>query len=308
MRIVVTGATGFIGRALTARLRADGHAVLAWVRSPDRARARLGADVELLRADGGVVALTDAVARADAVVNLAGEPLLGRRWTPERRRVLEDSRVQVTKDLVLAIESARTRPRVLVSGSAVGWYGDRGDERLTEQSTPGDDFLARLCRQWEAAATAAQASGVRVVLSRTGVVLGRDGGALAQMLPPFRLGLGGPIGSGRQYLPWIHQQDLVAFLAAAVVDDRYRGPVNGVAPEEATSRTFAAALGRALHRPAILPAPAFALRALFGEAATVLLASQRVEPRVLSGLGFRFAFPDLASALTDVLNRRTPRL
>jgi uncharacterized protein (TIGR01777 family) len=308
MRIVVTGATGFIGRALTARLRADGHAVLAWVRSPDRARARLGADVELLRADGGVVALTDAVARADAVVNLAGEPLLGRRWTPERRRVLEDSRVQVTKDLVLAIESARTRPRVLVSGSAVGWYGDRGDERLTEQSTPGDDFLARLCRQWEAAATAAQASGVRVVLSRTGVVLGRDGGALAQMLPPFRLGLGGPIGSGRQYLPWIHQEDLVAFLAAAVVDDRYRGPVNGVAPDEATSRTFAAALGRALHRPAILPAPAFALRALFGEAATVLLASQRVEPRVLSGLGFRFAFPDLASALTDVLNRRTPRL
>jgi uncharacterized protein (TIGR01777 family) len=303
MRIFVTGATGFIGRALTARLRADGHTVLAWVRSPDRARALLGADVELLRADGGVVALTDTVTRADAVVNLAGEPLLGKRWTPERRRVLEDSRVQVTKDLVLAIESARMRPRVLVSGSAVGWYGDRGDERLTEQSTPGDDFLARLCRQWEEAATAAQASGVRVVLSRTGVVLGRDGGALAQMLPPFRLGLGGPIGSGRQYLPWIHQQDLVAFLAAAVVDDRYRGPVNGVAPEEATSRTFAAALGRALHRPAILPAPAFALRALFGEAATVLLASQRVEPRALSDVGFDFAFPRLDAALADIVGR-----
>jgi uncharacterized protein (TIGR01777 family) len=211
--------------------------------------------------------------------------------------------VQVTKDLVRAIEAAPTRPRVLVSGSAVGWYGDRGDERLTEQSTPGDDFLARLCRQWEAAATAAQASGVRVVLSRTGVVLGRDGGALAQMLPPFRLGLGGPIGSGRQYLPWIHQQDLVAFLAAAVVDDRYRGPVNGVAPEEATSRTFAAALGRALHRPAILPAPAFALRALFGEAATVLLASQRVEPRALSDVGFDFAFPRLDAALADIVGR-----
>jgi uncharacterized protein (TIGR01777 family) len=303
MRIFVTGATGFIGRALTARFRADGHTVLAWVRSPDRARALLGADVELLRADGGVVALTDTVTRADAVVNLAGEPLLGKRWTPERRRVLEDSRVQVTRDLVLAIESARMRPRVLVSGSAVGWYGDRGDERLTEQSTPGDDFLARLCRQWEAAATAAQASGVRVVLSRTGVVLGRDGGALAQMLPPFRLGLGGPIGSGRQYLPWIHQQDLVAFLAAAVVDDRYRGPVNGVAPEEATSRTFAAALGRALHRPAILPAPAFALRALFGEAATVLLASQRVEPRALSDVGFDFACPRLDAALADIVGR-----
>jgi uncharacterized protein (TIGR01777 family) len=192
---------------------------------------------------------------------------------------------------------------VLVSGSAVGWYGDRGDERLTEQSTPGGDFLAQLCRQWEEAATAAQASGVRVVLSRTGVVLGRDGGALALMLPPFRLGLGGPIGSGRQYLPWIHLQDLVAFIATALADDRYRGPVNGVAPQEATSRMFAAALGHALHRPAILPAPAFALRAIFGEAATVLLASQRVEPRALRDHGFGFAFPDLAPALASIIPR-----
>src|SRR5713226_3817778 len=301
MRIVVTGATGFLGRALTARLRADGHTVVAWVRSVERARRMLGADVELVRADAGFAALTDALARADAVANFAGAPLIGKRWTPERRRVLEDSRVQVTNDLVRAIGTARTRPRVLVSGSAVGWYGDRGDERLTEQSTPGDDFLARLCRQWEDAAMAAQAFGVRVVVSRTGVVLGRGGGALAQMLPPFRLGLGGPIGSGGQYLPWIHQQDFVAFIAAALADDRYRGPVNGVAPEEATSRTFAAALGRALHRPAILPAPAFALRAIFGEAATVLLASQRVEPRALRERGFAFAFPDLASALASII-------
>jgi uncharacterized protein (TIGR01777 family) len=304
MRVFVTGATGFLGRALTVRLRGDGHAVVAWVRSVDRARGLLGSDVELIRSDAGFAALTDVLARADAVVNLAGEPLIGKRWTPERRRVLEDSRVQVTKDLVRAIAAAHTRPRVLVSGSAVGWYGDRGDERLTEQSAPGDDFLARLCRQWEDAAMAAQASGVRVVISRTGVVLGRGGGALAQMLPPFRLGLGGPIGSGRQYLPWIHQQDVVAFIAAALVDDRYRGPVNVVAPQEATSRAFAAALGRALHRPAILPAPAFALRALFGEAATVLLAGQRVEPRALRGYGFAFAFPDLHSALADIVGRR----
>jgi uncharacterized protein (TIGR01777 family) len=304
MRVFVTGATGFLGRALTVRLRGDGHAVVAWVRSVDRARGLLGSDVELIRSDAGFAALTDVLARADAVVNLAGEPLIGKRWTPERRRVLEDSRMQVTKDLVRAIAAAHTRPRVLVSGSAVGWYGDRGDERLTEQSAPGDDFLARLCRQWEDAAMAAQASGVRVVISRTGVVLGRGGGALAQMLPPFRLGLGGPIGSGRQYLPWIHQQDVVAFIAAALVDDRYRGPVNVVAPQEATSRAFAAALGRALHRPAILPAPAFALRALFGEAATVLLAGQRVEPRALRGYGFAFAFPDLHSALADIVGRR----
>jgi uncharacterized protein (TIGR01777 family) len=217
--------------------------------------------------------------------------------------MLDDSRVQLTKDLVRAIQATNVKPRVLISGSAVGWYGDRGDERLTEQSTPGDDFLAHLCRRWEDAAMAAQASGLRIVLSRTGVVLGRDGGALGQMLPPFRLGLGGPIGSGRQYLPWIHQQDFAAVIATALTDHRYRGPVNGVAPQEATSRTFAAALGRALHRPAILPAPAFALRALFGESATVLLASQRVEPRALREFGFVHAFPDLDSALASIIPR-----
>lgn len=303
MRVFVTGATGFIGRALTARLRADGHTVVAWVRSVERARRMLGGDVELVDAVGGFAALTEALGRADGIVNFAGEPLLGKRWTPERRRMLDDSRVQLTKDLVRAIQATTPRPRVLVSGSAVGWYGDRGDERLTEQSTPGDDFLAQLCRRWEEAAMAAQASGLRVVLSRTGVVLGRDGGALAQMLPPFRLGLGGPIGSGRQYLPWIHQQDFVAVIATALTDDRYRGPVNGVAPQEATSRTFAAALGRALHRPAILPVPALALKALFGEAATVLLASQRVEPRALGELGFVHAFPDLDSALASIISR-----
>ena len=300
MRMLVTGGTGFIGRALIARLRRDGHAVVAWVRSEERARRVLGADVEVVRASGRE-ALGAAVARADAVVNLAGEPVVGKRWTTERRRVLEASRVGVTRELVSAIGAASPRARVLVSGSAVGWYGDRGDERLTESSSPGDDFLARLCRAWEDAARAAEASGVRVVTLRTGVVLGPGGGALAQMLPPFRLGLGGPVGSGRQYFPWIHLQDLVSAIAAALGDDRYRGPVNGVGPQEATSRTFAAALGRALHRPAILPMPAPALRVIFGEAANVLLASQRAEPRVLLTNGFRFAFPDLDGALADIV-------
>jgi uncharacterized protein len=303
MLVFLTGATGFIGRALIPVLQRQGHAVAAWVRSEERARRLLGADVELRPSDGGFDALAAAVASADAIVNLAGEPIIGVRWTAARRRLLEDSRVQVTNDLVRAIEAARTRPRVLFSGSAVGWYGDRGDERLTEQSMPGADFLARLCRDWEDAATGAQRLGVRVVLSRTGVVLGRGGGALAQMLPPFRLGLGGPIGSGRQYVPWIHLQDLVAFIALALADDRVRGPVNGVAPQEANSREFAAALGRALRRPAILPTPAFALRAIFGEAAIVMLASQRVEPLALTGLGFRFAFPDLDAALADAVQR-----
>jgi len=303
MHVLLTGATGFLGTALIARLRGDGHNVIAWARSVERARARLGPDVEVVPVAAGFDALTAALSRADAVVNLAGEPLVGKRWTAARRRALEESRIGVTQDVVRAIAVASPRPRVLVSGSAVGWYGDRGDERLTEASSPGDDFLARLCRDWEDAAIVARKNGVRVVLSRTGVVLGRDGGALAQMQLPFSLGLGGPIGSGRQYMPWIHLSDFTAFVAAALGDERYDGPINAVAPQETTSRTFAAALGRALHRPAVLPAPAFALRVIFGEAATVLLASQRVEPRVLRDRDFAFAFPDLDRALASIIPR-----
>jgi uncharacterized protein (TIGR01777 family) len=303
MHIFFTGATGFLGRAAIARLRRDGHTAAAWVRSPDRARALLGADVDLVRADGGPSAVVAALSRADGVVNLAGEPLIGRRWTDARRRALEQSRVGVTRDLVRAIGAASPRPRVLVSGSAVGWYGDRGDEPLTEASTPGDDFLARLCRRWEDAATAAESDGVRVVVSRTSVILGPDGGALAQMLPPFRFGLGGRIGSGRQYFPWMHVDDFAAMIAAALVDDRYRGPLNAVAPEQTTNRGFTAALARALRRPAVVPVPELALRALFGEASVVLLASQRAEPRALGALGFSFVFPRLDAALASIIRR-----
>jgi uncharacterized protein (TIGR01777 family) len=301
MRILITGATGFIGRALVPLLRRDGHTVEAWVRAEARARNLLGAEVDLVPASGGPSALTAAVERADAVVNLAGEPLLGGRWTAARRTILDASRVNVTADLVRAITAASRRPRVLVSGSAVGIYGDRGEEILSETSSAGTDFLADLCLRWEGAARQAEALGVRVVLLRTGVVLGRAGGALASMLPPFELGLGGPIGSGKQYLPWIHVLDLVRIIAAALVDDRYRGPINGVAPEPATNRAFTRALAHTLHRPAILPVPPIALKAIFGQAATVLLASQRVEPVALQQLGFSFAFPALTGALTDIL-------
>lgn len=303
MRVLVTGATGFIGRALVPKLQRDGHTIVAWVRAPERARDQLGDAVDLVRADAGFDALVAAVSRVDGVVNLAGEPLVGKRWTPERRLALETSRVDLTKNLVRAIGVSPTPPRVLLSQSAVGWYGDRGDERLTEQSPPGDDFLARLCRGWEDAAMAARARGLRVVVSRTGVVLGKSGGALAPMLLPFKLGLGGPIGNGRQYMPWIHIDDFTAFFAAAFADDRYEGPINAVAPQEVTSRAFTAALGRALHRPAVLPAPAFVLRAIFGEAAIVLLASQRVEPRALRDRAFHFAFPELGRALASILGR-----
>jgi uncharacterized protein (TIGR01777 family) len=301
MRVFVTGATGFIGRALVPRLQRDGHAVVAWVRAPERARGLLGADVELVQAEAAPGALVAALEGSDAVVNLAGEPLMGGRWTAGRRQILEDSRIAVTEQLVRAMAETKSRPRVFVSGSAVGYYGDRADALLTEASSGGDDFLARLCRRWERAAQDAERLGVRVTLLRTGIVLGRAGGALAQMLPAFQLGVGGPIGSATQYLPWIHLHDLAKIIAVALVDDRYRGPVNGVAPEQATSRTFARALGRALHRPALVTVPAFALKAIFGEAATVLLASHRVDPCVLREHQFAFDFPTLNSALEDIV-------
>ena len=301
MRVLVTGATGFIGRALIPLLQREGHSVVAWVRSEARARSLLGADVEMVQTNAGLDVLVAAIERCDAVVNLAGAPLLGGRWRAARRAILDSSRVAVTDLLVRAVALARTRPAALISGSAVGYYGDRAEEPLEETASAGDDFLARLCRRWESAARSAESLGVRVVLLRTGVVLGRAGGALAHMQPPFELGLGGPVGSGRQYWPWIHLHDLVTIIAEALVDERYRGPVNGVAPEAATSRAFARALGRALHRPAILPVPALALRGIFGNAATVLLASQRVVPRVLRDRQFAFEFPTLDGALADIV-------
>ncbi len=301
MRVLIAGATGFIGRAVVPRLQRDGHSVVAWARSDARAMARLGADVDVVSMAAGQDALVAALSQCDAVVNLAGEPLLGPRWSAERRKLLRASRIDTTAQLVAAIESASPRPRVLVSTSAVGYYGDRADEVLTEASPPRDDFLSRLCADWERAAQAASASGVRVVVVRTGVVLGRAGGALARMLTPFLAGVGGPIGSGRQFFPWIHLHDLANLIVAAIGDERYVGAVNGVAPEPATSRAFARALGRALHRPAAVPAPALALRAIFGEASVVLLASQRVEPTAARRHGFVWQFPTLDAALRDIV-------
>ena len=301
MRVLMTGATGFIGRSLVARLQRDRHNVVAWARSEPRARRLLGADVEVVSSDRPLEALVATLRGCDAIVNLAGEPLIGRRWSASRRAALEASRIGVTDHLVRALAAAQPRPGTLVSGSAVGIYGDRGDELLTEQSAPGDDFLAQLCQRWERAASGAETHDVRVVRLRTAVVFGKGGGALAQMLPPFKIGVGGPIGSGRQYVPWIHLHDLVNIIVTALADDRYRGPINGAAPEQVTNRTFARTLGRALHRPAVLPLPGAAVKAIFGQAATVLLSSQRVEPRQLTMLRFSFGFPTLAAALADIV-------
>ncbi len=302
MRVLVTGATGFVGRALVLRLQRDRHAVSAWVRDPEKARHALGPDVAL-RPAGGPDAWREALVGADGVVNLAGEPLFGRRWTAVRRQALVESRVGLTTQLADALGAlpADTRPRVLVSASAVGWYGDRGDETLTEASAPGEGFLADLCRAWVEAARRAEAAGARVVLPRIGIVLGPEGGALQAMLPAFRWGLGGPLGSGLQHVPWIHLADLVEAMATALTDDRYRGPVNAVAPDPVPQGTFARAVGRAIRRPAFFPVPGPILRLAVGGAASAVLSSQCATPRRLIDLGFRFRFAGLDAALDDVL-------
>jgi uncharacterized protein (TIGR01777 family) len=305
MRIFITGATGFIGRALVLRLQRDGHALSALVRDVQRARSRIGADVALVAADADNDEFAEALLHADAVVNLAGEPLIGR-WTARRRARMFDSRVRLTERLVAAMRATGTPPRVLVSGSAVGYYGDRGDEVLTEENPPGDDFLAELCSEWERAAFGAEHLGVRVLTVRTGIVLGRDGGALAKLLTPFRLGVGGRLGGGRQYMPWIHLHDYVDVISAALADERYSGAVNATAPAPVTNREFTRALGAAVRRPAFLPVPGLALKAALGEASTVLLASQRALPKRLEELGFGFRFSTIDPALADIVARPSP--
>ena len=295
MRVAVTGATGFIGRELCAELVRDGHRVVALTRDPRRAQAALpGA----LVANWGDPAA--ALPPVDGVVNLAGESVAGR-WSEEKKRRLRESRIAGTRRLVEAIASAVERPTVLVSASAVGYYGDRGEETLTEASGPGRDFLAQLCQEWEAEAQSAEALGLRVARLRLGVVLDRDGGALSQMLTLFRLGAGGPLGSGRQWFPWVHRADVVGLCRFALETAEASGPINAVAPHLVRNSEFARALGQALHRPALAPAPAFALRLVLGEFAETLLGSQRVLPERAEALGYAFRFPQLAPALRAIL-------
>lgn len=296
----MTGATGFIGRALLLRLGAHGHDVAAWVRDEKRARSLLGAEASLVAAAGGLPAMRTAVARADAVINLAGEPVASR-WTRRRREAIRASRVDLTRDLVTAIATAPRRPGVLVSASAIGHYGDGGDTIFDENGAPGTGFLAELCADWERAALAARASGVRVVIPRIGVVLGPDGGALPRLLPLFRMGLGGPTGSGMQWLSWIHYDDLVSVLVACLDDPLLEGPINAVAPGSVRSRDFAAALGRAIGRRASLRMPAVALRAVLGEASSVLLGGQRVVPKKLAAAGHTPRFTTIDEALGDLV-------
>jgi len=294
MRALVTGATGFIGNRLISKL--DHPVVLT--RDPDRARATLGADVTAFAWDptsGPPPA--DAFRGVDVVFNLAGENVGGGRWTKKRKAAIRESRVEGTRNLVAGIEALRERPRVLVSASAVGWYGDRGDEVLDETSAPGADFLAEVCGAWEAEARRAGALGLRVVTPRFGVVLGPGGGALSKMLTPFKMGVGGRLGSGLQWMPWIHRDDAVGIMLLAATAAGVSGPLNAVAPAPATNREFTRALGAALGRWTIFPMPGFMLRVVVGEFAKVLLSSQRVVPRAAEKAGYAFAHPGLEEAL-----------
>lgn len=297
MKVFITGGTGFVGQAIIKRLMMDGHVVTAWVRSPERARALFGPQVTL--AAGGDAEMSEAIAPVDGIINLAGEPVAGKRWTAAVRKSVWSSRVDTTRAIAAAI-AAHPRRRTLVSASAIGYYGDTQDRQVDEDSPPGEGFLAELCVAWEAAARAAEGPDTRVCTPRIGLVLGKDGGLLGTMLPLFRLGLGGKLGSGAQYFGWVHLADIVGIFVAALVDPAYAGAVNGVAPGIVTNREFTKMLGRAIHRPTIVPAPGFALKMVFGESASAMLGGQRAAPKRTLALGYRFAFPELDAALADL--------
>lgn len=295
MRILITGGSGFIGQALCRSLLADRDEVVVLTRDAQRARTRLPAEVALIER------LRDA-GEVDAAVNLAGANLADRRWTAARKQTIRESRLGTTRSLVDWMAAREHKPRVLVSGSAVGWYGARGDEALDEDAAPGSDFAAQLCRDWESEADAATALGVRVCRIRTGIVLDADGGALAKMLLPFRLGFGGRFGDGRQWMSWIARADIVGLILWLIRTESAHGAYNATAPAPVTNADFSAALAAALHRPALLPVPAFALRAMLGEMADLLLTGQRVMPVRAQAQGFRFRYSDLFSVLRQIVD------
>lgn len=313
MRALVTGATGFIGFQLVNRLVSQGHDVVVISRNPDAARSRFA---RVLMVNGtqllhfyGWDAMHGpppavAVEGVDAVIHLAGEPLAEARWSPERKRILRESRSIGTRNLVRGLSSVR--PKVLVSASAIGFYGNRGDEKLDEGSSAGAGFLSEVCRDWEREALEAEKiEGMRVVRLRTGMVLGREGGALPRILPIFRWGAGGVLGSGNQWMSWIHERDLVSMIEWALSEQDIYGAVNAVGPEPVTNREFTQSLAQALRRPAVIPAPATALKFALGEMSDVVLHSQRVLPKKALDRGFQFQFQDFNSAILNLVLGRS---
>lgn len=303
MRIFVTGGTGLVGTRLIRALRARGDDVTLLTR---RSGVSTEPGVKVVVGDPSVAGpWRDAIAECDAVVNLVGEGIFNRRWSTAFKETMRRSRVDATRNVADAMQATPRRadgsPKVLVSASAIGIYGPHGDETLVESNDHAHDFLAKLCVDWELATCPAIDAGVRVVCLRVGVVLDPGGGALSKMLTPFKMFVGGPVGSGRQYMSWIHHADLVGMILFALDDPRIEGPLNGVAPQPATNREFSTELGKALGRPSFLPTPAFALRLALGEVANVVTQGQRVMPQKALDNGFRFRYPDLAPALADVV-------
>ena len=304
MRILVAGGTGLLGRPLCHSLAVDGHDVIVLSRSETpRAFSHPGITPAVWHPDGSAGSVTAIVDGADAVINLAGDSIGEGRWTTRRKRELVDSRVRSTRTLAAGITGVARPPGVFINASAVGYYGATGGEPLTEAASAGTDFLARLCVEWEAAAQAAEPSGIRLVRLRSGVVLTPTGGALGKLLPPFKLGLGGPAGSGRQYWSWIHVDDWVSLVRWLLATPTARGPVNATAPNPVTNKDMARTLGRALKRPAVLPAPGPALKLLLGaeRADALLLTGQRAVPALATRLGFTYRYAALDRALAAIL-------
>jgi uncharacterized protein (TIGR01777 family) len=300
MKILVTGATGLVGTALVAVLAREGHTVCRLVRSSTKSTGGTVGTFDVPW-DPETGSLGAAAVGAEAVVNLGGASIVGGRWTNERKKLLRTSRVNATRALVGALGKMNAKPGVLVSASAVGFYGNRADEILTEESAPGNNFLANLAKDWETEALRAEEFGTRVVLARFGIILATDGGALPEMMLPFKFGVGGRIGDGKQWMSWVTLEDVVAILRLALIKSDLHGPINVVAPEPVKNAEFVKELAKAMHRPAIFPAPAFALRLAMGEMAdALLLSSQRAVPQKLGSTGYSFVSPNLRNALDTI--------
>ncbi len=297
MNILITGGTGFIGTPLTRELRSAGHRVVVTTRRQTDSKDKITWNPpELIPAD--------TISKFDAVINLAGEPIAPQRWSKERKKRILSSRIDTTRALVESIKNVNARPKVLVSASAIGYYGPHGDEYVTEDSLPADDFLASVCKQWEAEAYKALDLGMRVVTVRIGGVLEADGGALPQMALPFKFFLGGPIGSGRQWFSWIHRDDIIGIIKFALENESISGPLNLTAPNPVTNKEFSSALGKVLHRPSFVPVPGFVLQLTLGELGAVLLTGQRVLPEKVLKAGYKFKYDKVENALEAIFKKR----
>lgn len=307
MRVAVTGATGFIGKYLIEALLKEGITPVVLSRSIQSAQKTLGTGIETHQWNPEKELAPEKVLESvDAVIHLAGEGIANKRWNEKQKKKILDSRVLGTRNLVSALNSLKgNKPKTLISASAIGFYGNRGSDTLTEKSLPGNGFLSDVCLAWEEEAKKVNPS-IRLVTPRIGIVLGREGGALAKLFPLFKLGGGGPVGSGNQYMSWIHVRDVAGLLVFALKKESIHGPMNTVAPNPVTNAEFSKALGKAVHRPAFMPAPAFAIKLAMGELSALVLHSQKVIPEVATSSGYTFQFADIKTALDDLAKKRSP--